>query len=467
MMRFKPNNYNPLLCTDYYNLGHEQMKINTDWEVSHFYNRNKPMILFGFNWTVLNILDTVINQDMIDEAENKIVHSSMKNRFNSGLWYRVLKDCNGHIPLKVEAVSDGTWVPAGSVFAQISNTVEGFGELVTWFEGYMMHSYFPSSCATEAFLMKEYLIKNKIPINNIHSFSWRAQRSFEDAVWSSLAWHLSLPGSDDLVALNFISMTDGRVPTGSIPASAHKVVQQFDKEYDAYIHQINTMEKQNESIFSMVIDTYDPDRFIKKYLVPLSNYAYEKNLKIIFRPDSGDTLAQTIEIYKIMKKNKIHDRFAVIIGDGMDFNKIKKFNKILKENKVPIDKVSYGVGSGYFKRFHRDELGWAMKTAYSNGADRMKVAKNKTSIPGKVMMYRDVSEDRKILGVENDKDMNSKFGMFFTIYEYKDGYVNKFEQEYYDIYQTVKYQNSKQKNIMYTKSLYSKIGEMKEKLSKI
>ena len=38
-MGIKHQRNNPLLLTDAYNLSHQGMKINTDWEVSHIYNR--------------------------------------------------------------------------------------------------------------------------------------------------------------------------------------------------------------------------------------------------------------------------------------------------------------------------------------------------------------------------------------------------------------------------------------------
>lgn len=372
---------NPLLLTDYYSFKHERMKENVDWEISHFYNRNRPMILFGFSWTVADLLGKLV----VTEGKIRQCEDIFGKRFNSDLWRRVIKQCNGFLPLKVEALPDGTWVPAGTAFAQISNTVEGFGELVSWFEGALMHAYFPSSCATEAFLMRKYLQEKGLSAWRIHSFGWRAQRSIEDAAWASLAWHLSLPGSDDVIAYNWLPP---KFQAGSIPASAHKVVQQFNVELQAYYHQIDAMVEDGENTFSMVIDTFSADGFIEKHLLPVAAYAVSRGVKVVFRPDSGDTLDQTRRIWSKLYANyndvAMNNHFAVIIGDGMDFAKIKVFDQQLERWGIPLKFVNYGMGSGYFSRFHRDELGWAMKTAYSNGKDRMKFARGKTSIPGAV-----------------------------------------------------------------------------------
>ena len=47
---------NPLLLTDAYNLSHQGIKINTDWEVSHIYNRKSGQILFGFHEVIATFL---------------------------------------------------------------------------------------------------------------------------------------------------------------------------------------------------------------------------------------------------------------------------------------------------------------------------------------------------------------------------------------------------------------------------
>ena len=52
--------------------------------------------------------------------------------------------------LKVEALPDGSWVPRGTPFAQISNVVKGFGELVTGWEPLLLHPWFASSCNTSS-----------------------------------------------------------------------------------------------------------------------------------------------------------------------------------------------------------------------------------------------------------------------------------------------------------------------------
>ena len=60
---------NRTVLTDDYNLGHWLMKVNTDWETSHIYNRNRSMILFGFWENVIHTLNIHITEKMIDDGQ--------------------------------------------------------------------------------------------------------------------------------------------------------------------------------------------------------------------------------------------------------------------------------------------------------------------------------------------------------------------------------------------------------------
>jgi len=101
---------NPVLLTDVYNLCHQDFKINTDWEVSHIYNRNSPMILYGLNKTIEYVFDTMqITHDNVIEAEQYA--SEMDVWFPSDLFYSIIDDLNGYMPVTIQAIPDGNWVP--------------------------------------------------------------------------------------------------------------------------------------------------------------------------------------------------------------------------------------------------------------------------------------------------------------------------------------------------------------------
>ena len=396
---------NPLVLTDVYNLSHWYLKENQDYEISHIYNRASPMILYGFNEIVIKLLNQRIQESMVMEAQE--CASKMGMKFPVDMWMDIIDRLHGWIPLKVEALPDGTWVPQGTPFAQITNTDEGFGELVTWWEGIFLQASFPSACATRALQMRRYLEENNLPLHRLHSFGFRGHRSLEDAYWATTSWNMFLTGTDDFHG-------QYHCPTaklGSIPATAHKTIQQFDDEKQGFIHAIDQAKAKGHNIVALVIDTYDPLKFIHEGMMKdVLEHAEKQQMNVVLRPDSGDVLRQSIVIYGMVKFWDFKN-VSMIIGEGMSFDKVKKYDQILRAKGIPLEFMNYGVGSGYYNDLERDTLGFAMKTAYSNGKDRMKLTASnpfKKSIPGCVNIVR-----------ENGKmvvDYTQK-GLYQTIYE--------------------------------------------------
>jgi len=395
---------NPLVLTDCYNLSHFFLKENQDYEISHIYNRSSPMILYGFNEIVIKLLNQKIQESMVMDAEECAKKMGMP--FPTEMWMDLVDKLHGWIPLKVEALPDGTWVPQGTPFAQITNTDEGFGELVTWWEGVLLHSYFPSACATRALAMRRYLEENNLPLHRLHSFGFRGHRSMEDAYWATTAWNMFLTGTDDFHGQYHCPT----VKLTSIPATAHKTIQQFDNEQHAFIYSIDQAKAHGHNIVALVIDTYDPEYFIQEMMRDILIHAKKQGIHVVIRPDSGDVLKQAETIYGLTKFWGFTN-VSVIIGEGMSFEKVKKYDKILREKGVPLEFMNYGVGAGYYNDLDRDYLGHAMKTSYSNGADRMKLTISnpyKQSIPGCVNI---IKENGKMI-----VDYTQK-GLYQTIYE--------------------------------------------------
>jgi len=397
---------NPVLLTDVYNLCHQDFKINTDWEVSHIYNRNSPMILYGLNKVIATIFDTMqITYDHVREAERYA--SEMNVWFPSELFFRIVDDLNGYMPVNIQAIPDGNWVPRGTPFCQIRNTVEGFGECVTWWEAMMMHAWFPSACATESFHMRKYLDIKKLSANRFHSFGFRGHGSLEDAYWAGTAWNLFLPGTDDFHTKKYTTAN-----ISSIPALAHKVVEQYDNELQCYLRAIDQTAMHGKKYVSIVIDTFNTDNFIDKHAEKIASYAASKGITPVFRPDSGNKLNQVVRI--MSKCDKWNPIF--IIGDEMNFEKAKEYDKFLEAHNIPLENMNYGIGGGFYNHLTRETLGWAMKTAYSNGKNRMKFSENKWSVPGKVQVVKDYYGQISIF--PEDVDTQGCLPLYMNVYHH-------------------------------------------------
>ena len=397
---------NPLMMTDCYNLSHEDFKINTDWEVSYIYNRSSPMVLYGLQELVNRIFRQNITMDMIEEAEGYA--KQMNLWFPRDLFEKVVA-LGGKFPLKIRAMNEGSWIPQGTPFCEVSNTVLNFGELVTWWEARLLKAWFPSACATRAFHMKNYLVKNDYPLNKFHSFGYRSHRSEEDAYWCGTAWNLFLQGTDDFHTVRH----DAQVITGSIPALAHKVVQQFDFELEAYFRAIWATKDRGLKAVALVIDTFDPWNFIENMSEAVVKYGQELGVHLVFRPDSGNVFEQAETLLRMYDKQDV----SVIIGEGMTFDKAKIYDQQLRTDGVDPTRIHYGIGGGFHNDLTRETLGWAMKTAYSNNGDRMKFSmdRGKVSLPG----YLDVVKDNNVLKViPTEKDYFNDNSQYHTLYNH-------------------------------------------------
>lgn len=470
-MSLKNIRSNPLLLTDAYNLSHQNLKINTDWEVSHVYNRSKSMILFGFEEMVQSVLEIQITRDMIDEAEQNA--NEMGIKFPRELFEGVVDECNGYFPIYIQSLPEGTYCPQGTPFAQVRNTVKGYGELVTWFEGIFLHSYFPCATATQAFRMRQYTEMKQRQygygdsfLNRLHSFGFRGHRSLEDAYWASKSWNLFLHGTDDFHSKKHTPQAD----ISSISALAHKVTQQFDDEYEGYKHAIDATAKVGEKIVAIVIDTYDAERFINSYLVPLANYAKSKDVHIVLRPDSGDTWLQVADIYRVVKRNGFTN-VSALIGEGMDFENIKKADSYFEAHNVPLDFVSYGVGGGFYNYINRDTLGFAMKTAYSNGSPRMKFGMTpiKKSIPNVIELILDPVGNIVVYPETNEQEVytDSTSNLYADVY-YHDSYNLEgkpymSETNWEDVRQQAFSQKKDQHQILLSSEIHDLIDELERK----
>jgi nicotinamide phosphoribosyltransferase len=221
-----------------------------------------------------------------------------------------------------------------------------------------------------------------------------------------------LRGTDDFHVIKHISTS---ALIGTIYAQGHKVTQQFDDEYASFKQAVKATAEAGLPIVAVVIDTYDADRVIREYAKRLVLLAAQSSVHVVFRPDSGNTWQQAVDLYHELHRGVPALNASVIIGEEMDFENVKKADAFFEEHGVPLNFVSYGVGGGFYNYITRDTLGWAMKTAYSNGKPRMKFSMNpiKRSIPGAIAL--NLSEDNDMIV---SQEANSSTSLYKDIYFY-------------------------------------------------
>lgn len=338
-----------------------------------------------------------------------------------------------------------------------------------------MHAYFPSTCATRAFEMRKYLVDTAIEHNigaaglyRFHSFGFRGHRSLEDAYWAGKAWSTYMPGTDDAhISLHMPSTWN----MGSIMALAHKVTQQYDNEEDCFVRAVDVASKTDRNIVALVIDTYNADNVIENMVVNVTERASHHGVHVVWRPDSGDLFGQAATIISKLKGAGLENG-SVIIGEGMSFENAKQMDAAFIKEGIDISKISYGIGSGYYKDMERDTLGWAMKTAYSNNKNRMKLVEScelKQSIPGEVELLRRDS-DGAVVAAYKEENLSFKgyTKIYQTIYELNSMLCQYFKtQENPDVVFDLSMSTQLKKDIIeLSEMIQEEIISFKEKYSK-
>ena len=120
---FTNNLTNLILNADSYKTSHYlQYPPNSEYVSSYVEARrgDYPVVFFGLQAFVKEYLITPITQKDIDDAQAVIVAHGLP--FNRDGWQRLLDKHQGRLPLRIQAVAEGSIIPTGNVLCQVVNT---------------------------------------------------------------------------------------------------------------------------------------------------------------------------------------------------------------------------------------------------------------------------------------------------------------------------------------------------------
>jgi nicotinamide phosphoribosyltransferase len=235
-----------------------------------------------------------------------------------------------------------------------------------------------------------------------HDFGDRAGSCAEESEVLGMAQMTSHFGTDTVAGAYLAWLASNKTPWGcSIHALAHRIVQGFEKEEDAYLSLYNA---KPHTFTSHVADCYNFYNAIDSYLVPLAKKALETGGVIVARPDSGDPFEQIVYALDAAKDAGLAKKspnglwemtsLRVIQGDGMTFSSIRDINeKLINRGYSPPGCLIYGVGGYLRNALNRDNFGATMKLC-AVGEKRRPVMKfshtpGKGSVPGLVKICRE------------------------------------------------------------------------------
>lgn len=361
--------------------------------------------------------------------------------FNKKTWERVVKEYGGYLPIKIDALPEGSTFYPGEPVVQVTSLDEGFGEIAATIEANLLGevAIATARATLERHIlerMKEYVREDNPHLNEkeitahaqimVHDFGMRASSTDGESALLGKAHLLTFGGTDTFNAAYQAWEQNERKPVGtSILALAHRTVQGSPTEGSAF-NKIRHVAGEG-GIGSYVADCYNFENAIDDLLVPMAKAASETdNGIIVARPDSGDYIETVLYIVNAAKEAGLYTtqpngRIAMtnlrfIQGDSTTWEKMEQVMDALKDNGYsPVNCGIFGVGGWLRNTPTRDTLSAAYKLM-SKGQEQEPVVKlsgtrAKMSVPGPAMVLRAVQPDEPTTRMHYEQPENGHDAM--------------------------------------------------------
>jgi nicotinamide phosphoribosyltransferase len=390
---------NLIAAADCYKFSHPFMIIRDISEMTSYIEPRSgseftdEIMLFGVQAFIRKYLNKQLTLADIDQAERWAKSALIP--FNREMWLYVVNECNGFIPVQLEALPEGTVVKHGVPVVQVTYIGKPkFVSIVAVIETALLRAvWYPSTVASNSRAIKKELIAGLAISSDLdpetviqtmlNDFGARGVSSAESAAIGGLAHAVNFLGSDTFEAIQAAEVyydhdvdVDGPVII-SVPATEHSVttVNGEEGECEFIGKVIDTFTDMGFPIISLVADSYDFDRFVLEYIGGALKDKIEArpNGFIVVRPDSGEpteivphTLRMLDEKFGSTVNQKgfkvLNPKVRVIQGDGINMDSIKEITAAIIKAGYSTENVVFGMGGQLLQAPMRDDFSWAMKT---------------------------------------------------------------------------------------------------------
>ena len=396
-----------LLSTDSYKFSHyQQYRDGTEYISSYIEARSDKNYDFSVFIGIQMVFNKLRSPTILEVMEANEMVTSHGLEFNLKDWLEIAN--LGYLPIRIQAVKEGTIVPNHNVLVQVINTDPRFPWLTSFVETMLLRSiWYPTTVATRSKFIKNIILKSLEETGDsslidfkLHDFGFRGCSSEESGRIGGLAHLVNFKGTDTFGALIMAREVYGETMAGySIPASEHSTITSWGQssELEAYDNMLTKFAKPGKMVV-IVSDSYDlmyavKELFGNKFKERIIN----SGATIVIRPDSGDPTIVPLEVIEQLgcnfgysTNNKgykvLPSCVRVIQGDGVNENSIRKCLENINKEGWSTDNITFGMGGELLQTVNRDTLGFAMKA--SAGKDKSgfwyDIFKNPKTDPGKV-----------------------------------------------------------------------------------
>ncbi len=380
--------HNPILDVDSYKASHYlQYPPGTTAVSSYVESRGGDAphtVFFGLQHFLKRYLAQPITAQHIQEAAEVLPAHGLG--FHRVGWEHILNTHGGRLPLRVEAVPEGSIVPVSNVLVQVQNTDPKCAWLTSYVETALLRAvWYPTTVATRSFacrrIIGDALRRTADSLDGLpfkqHDIGARGASSLETAAIGGAAHLLNFQGTDTLSAIVALRQSyHADMPGFSIPAAEHSTMTAWgrDGEADAYRNMVQTFGGDGK-VVAVVSDSYDLFNAIDTlWGDELRSLVQNSGGTVVVRPDSGDPIEIVCEaVERLMARfghsvntkgyRMLPDCVRVIQGDGVSPAMIKRILDAMADKGLSADNVAFGMGGELLQRVDRDTQKFAMKAS--------------------------------------------------------------------------------------------------------
>ncbi|XP_048587754.1 nicotinamide phosphoribosyltransferase [Nematostella vectensis] len=383
---------NILLVTDSYKVSHHrQYPDGTSTVFSYFESRGgkfPEVCFFGLQYIIKKwLLGKVVTEEKIQEAKSLYKLHFGSEIFNEEGWRYILEEYDGHLPIRIRAIPEGTVVPVKNVLFTVQNTDSKCFWLTNWVETVLVQCWYPTTVATTSRAQKQiiaqYLSETADSLEGLpfklHDFGFRGSTSVESASIGGAAHLVNFCGTDTIAGIVMARNYYGCEMGGfSVPAAEHSTITTWGKdgEVDAFR---NMLLKFPTGIMACVSDSYDIwnactniwGQQLKELVV-----SREGKGTLVVRPDSGDPPKVVVKVLNLLGKafgtvknskgfHLLPPYIRIIQGDGISYETLGTILENMKRNKWSADNIAFGSGGALLQKMDRDTQKFAYKCSYA------------------------------------------------------------------------------------------------------
>ncbi|XP_049528288.1 nicotinamide phosphoribosyltransferase [Dermacentor silvarum] len=191
-------------------------------------------LFFGLQYVLKKwMVGPVITVKKINDAKEFFRMHFNQELFNESGWMHIVEQHDGHLPLSIRAVPEGSLIPTRNVLFTVENTDPEVPWLTGWFQTLFMQTWYPTTVATNAWHYKEimarYLLDTcgstaSIPYQ-LHDFGSGGASSVESAAIGGAAHLVNFLSSDNIAGIRLVHQYYGLPMAGySYPSTEHSTM---------------------------------------------------------------------------------------------------------------------------------------------------------------------------------------------------------------------------------------------------